>query len=366
MKMMSSPVQDILTPSQEALHKNFQVSIKALKTAWLRTIFYLTAIQELKIHRLLGYRSIGEYAQSVAGFTPRMTSELLQLARQLQDFPLVAKAFDEGRLTWNQAREICSRTHPDDQEHWLETAGKVSRQALREAMARAAVEKAAKEKLEKEKAPGQKPGHQDRRKTPTSGSRPRRQHRTPPVLGNQLAARWSGGFGYVTFKFTAEQMARYERLVEHLRKSGAASKEEALLNAMSCPGETFTPPPYLVVIMKCPTCGKSAIPTGNGEAPADRALLKAARCDAVIEDEEANRRSIVPDRLRRLAFQRARFTCQAQGCGSTRFLEIHHRTPVALGGRHTPDNLVVLCHRCHRALHEADEAARAAGTGEPE
>ncbi len=88
------------------------------------------------------------------------------------------------------------------------------------------------------------------------------------------------------------------------------------------------------------------------------ALLEAAYCDAVIEDTGGNRRRTIPPRLRRQVMQRARFRWEAAGCPNTQFLQIHHRRPAAAGGGNTLDNLVVLCSRCHRRLHENEQTAR--------
>lgn len=119
-----------------------------------------------------------------------------------------------------------------------------------------------------------------------------------------------------------------------------------------------TPPNYLIVMLACPDCGKAAIPTGQGEVSVGEALLRAGQCDAVIEDPEGNRRTTIPPRVRRQAFQRARFRCEARGCTNVHFLEIHHRKQVSGGGLRDLENLVVLCWQCHRDLHRAEEEAR--------
>ena len=35
----------------------------------------------------------------------------------------------------------------------------------------------------------------------------------------------------------------------------------------------------------------------------------------------------------------------------TPMAEVHHILPVSQGGRHTDDNLMSLCHRCHQLIH---------------
>ena len=107
------------------------------------------------------------------------------------------------------------------------------------------------------------------------------------------------------------------------------------------------------------TFGCDAAPgTIRGEIEVSLPLLKAAHCDAIIEDADAQRRHTIPPRLRRLAFQRARYRCEAEGCGNASFLSIHHRRPVAGAGANELANLSVLCWHCHENLHRSEQAAR--------
>ena len=71
--------------------------------------------------------------------------------------------------------------------------------------------------------------------------------------------------------------------------------------------------------------------------------------------------------------------CQYPGCTATRELEAHHLTPVERGGRTELDNLILLCPRHHKQLHDhhirtsghgdrpafADEAGRAITANQP-
>jgi hypothetical protein len=60
----------------------------------------------------------------------------------------------------------------------------------------------------------------------------------------------------------------------------------------------------------------------------------------------------VPPATRRKVLRRDHSTCRAPGCRSSRNVDIHHITPRAAGGGHTPANLVTLCEAHHLALHE--------------
>lgn len=57
--------------------------------------------------------------------------------------------------------------------------------------------------------------------------------------------------------------------------------------------------------------------------------------------------------IREYYFERANFQCQQ--CGAIRedkALEIHHILPLYKGGNNDPDNLIVLCKKCHQKKHK--------------
>jgi 5-methylcytosine-specific restriction endonuclease McrA len=161
---------------------------------------------------------------------------------------------------------------------------------------------------------------------------------------------------YVTLKFSGEEYARWERLVESARQGGGLNR--AILDGLG--GKGGEGPETFVVIMNCPECGKAVHPSSRGELEIPKPALEAGLCDAILEDPQGNRRRMVAPRMRRLAFQRARYSCEAPGCGNASFLQIHHRRPVAGAGANDLENLVVLCSRCHRNLHEEEKEAREA------
>lgn len=43
-------------------------------------------------------------------------------------------------------------------------------------------------------------------------------------------------------------------------------------------------------------------------------------------------------------------------CKSKDSLEVHHIVPRILGGTNDRENLIVLCHKCHRKAHEKDHS----------
>ena len=60
----------------------------------------------------------------------------------------------------------------------------------------------------------------------------------------------------------------------------------------------------------------------------------------------------VPGWLRRLVMERDGGVCQHPGCTSTRWLQVHHDVPWAVGGPTDLDNLILVCGTHHRFVHE--------------
>ncbi len=351
---------DGLTPAQQALHRNYLESVKTMKKGLVRAAYYLEKISALGIHRMLGFRKISTYAGIYGGFTPDQTERFLHLARRLPEFPQVAEALESQGLSWGKARVIVTQGDPRDQGKWLELAQSLSIRALAGAVGAGVI---------------------PARKVPafaTDSGRPGDPPDLPlsPVknLPNQgvqiergLVRRLQAKAHYVTLKFDSEGLARWSRALEFgMQRSKVGCKEEAVLSGLATlaaadKGTIGSVPTTLLTIIECPTCGAGNLPTGRGEASASPALLAAAHCDAIFEDVDGARRQTIAPRMRRQAFKRARYSCEAKSCDRTTWLQVHHRRPVAGAGRNDLSNLVVLCSGCHRALHIADDGAKDVG-----
>ncbi|MGZ6996082.1 MAG: DUF222 domain-containing protein [Acidimicrobiia bacterium] len=100
--------------------------------------------------------------------------------------------------------------------------------------------------------------------------------------------------------------------------------------------------------------GETGIPIANGTA---RRLACDAIRQAVVEDARGvpiklgRRTRTVPKHLFRLLKHRDRH-CRAPGCTRTRGLHAHHLVHWADGGETNLDNLILLCSRHHRLVHE--------------
>jgi hypothetical protein len=110
-------------------------------------------------------------------------------------------------------------------------------------------------------------------------------------------------------------------------------------------------------------------PLLEGAGPISPETAKRLGCDARRLAIKPSGRDLVHSRVGRCASyaqQRALHKrsghCQYPGCTATRELEAHHLTPVERGGKTELENLILLCPRHHKLLH--DQHVRTGGTGE--
>ena len=89
--------------------------------------------------------------------------------------------------------------------------------------------------------------------------------------------------------------------------------------------------------------------TGNSGAAAPGDRPHAGAVAPVVPKPRATQS--IPPALRRQIMRRDHKRCAVEGCENHLFLDVHHTTPRAEGGRHEPDTLLSLCGVHHRAVH---------------
>jgi len=76
-------------------------------------------------------------------------------------------------------------------------------------------------------------------------------------------------------------------------------------------------------------------------------------CPENPEIEIVNPRSRVPTRAqRRKILRRDGYCCAVPGCPNSLWLDVHHIIYFAVGGLTAAENLITLCSRCHKNVHE--------------
>jgi 5-methylcytosine-specific restriction endonuclease McrA len=91
--------------------------------------------------------------------------------------------------------------------------------------------------------------------------------------------------------------------------------------------------------IECPTCHKRFVP---------RSRVQRFCCSAC---NSSYRNTAQYQWTRQMALRRDAYTCVECGQVGGR-LEVHHITPLCMGGTHRLANLETRCRACHRAIHK--------------
>jgi hypothetical protein len=324
-----------------------------MKRDMVRAVFYLHVISERKVYKVLGFSSLYEYAAQAVGLGREQCKAFLRLGARLEDLPQMRRALEHGAITWRKASIIVGEAHQGNEAELIDAAQTLSEAELR-SMSRAA----------KQPSPSARRPECSEATPPRAPQSPQAIPEPRPTLpDNPPAPRPADEVQHVTFRLSPEQYARWSALMGRLKRP----KEEVLIEGMErlAMGEAKNVAigGYLIILNQCQTCGQASQANARGVFEAPKALLEVAQCDGIIEDSSARRRRAIPPRMRRQVLKRDGYQCAATGCSHTNNLEMHHRIPVAQGGESTLDNLVTLCRRCHRRLHENEEALRVANRG---
>jgi hypothetical protein len=335
------------------VHTRLQAALDNLQEAEQNAVLWFADVVRRKLYGELGYSSIQQYAQEALGFSVSRTWQFLRLSDKLETLSELRQAVEDGSIPWTKAREVAGVATPDTETAWVNEAKTASRRDLRKKIEAARAKRKAEKKrkpvpesqvsmdgLSEEASTGESPAGVD-----------------SPGVDTTVE---------VTLRFTPEEFARLESLMEQARKRGETGKREDLLLAgMASLTENFAmsqsvdtqrdtrvlgAPPYQVHVMLCPECGKGETPTNRGPIPLGLAELAAVACDAHVETGGKNR-AVIPPKLRRQVLARDRYACRGAGCRRTRFLNVHHVVQREDGGKNVLENLITLCSGCHRTLH---------------
>jgi hypothetical protein len=368
------------------VHRHLKNALRDLARAERNAVIWFCEVQARSLYRDLGYSSIQQYASEELGFSRSKTHQFLRLAGKLQELPRLRMSLSDGSVPWTKARTVAAVATTKTEERWVRAASTQGRRELernvREYRAR---------EVSARKNPGQIP-LADPENGPTAGG-------SVSAPGGPAVPEKAGVPVETPVRLAFEpaptEFARYEALVEKLRKVGVkGTKTELLLRALDGllenRGDTrreakedrtgaraaggaraaeagVSPPdaaaerepctrvhsrsPYQVVVTVCPSCGAGEVPSTGGARPLLPRTLSAILCDARVQAPGARNTSTIPPRIRREVLARDRYRCRMKGCDRARFLEVHHIVPREAGGPNDPANLVALCSGCHTVTH---------------
>jgi len=334
-----------------AVDAHLRVAVAELRRAERNAVLWFAELMRRRLYRDCGHSSIHAYAEAVLGFGQAKIYQFIRLAESLDGLPQLRASVEAGELPWTKARSVAAVATPRSEGQWIALAKQSSARHLES-------------RIRESRSEARRPPGQGDLLAPNAERKTTRALLPAPAPKVQ-----------VSFALEPEQHARWLAIVERLRKQGhAEAKEELLLAAFAALAEAEctrvqteakctrvqSEPPYQVVIYRCEDCGAARLADGRAVAPV---VAAQAACDCRTHREGEPNRASIPPAMRREVLARDGHHCQAPGCHSTRFLEVHHLEPRRRGGRNSAANLITLCAACHRLLHERGGGLAAALPG---
>ena len=377
------------------VHVELKSALRELRRAEKSAVIWFSDVYARKLYRELGYASIQQYAIEALGFSQGKTYQFIRLADRLNELPKLRRAVTDGAVPWTKARTVAAVATPKTEKEWVRVAKTQGNRALEQSVQ---AHRTAMETVRQEKA-----GQTQLLSAPKE---------TPPVDRVRAETAVAESPTRVSFEMTPTELARYEALIEKLRKLGvkgsktelllqvlveaveehgdrmSASRSEARttraatqesdsestkesssasLSSSKVGGDSddrgrfctrvHSHSPYQVVVTVCSNCGGGKLPANGGARSLTAKTLSAVLCDARVQAEGKRNLATIPPRTRREVLARDGYTCRMKGCNRSHFLEVHHVKPRAKGGTNDAANLVTLCSGCHQVTHDLDPDA---------
>ncbi len=223
-------------------------------------VLWFGEVVRRELYRDLGYASAHQYASEALGFSRNRTNQFLRLASELERLPKLREAVADGTVGWTKAQQVARVATPRSEAAWVAKAQEASREELaREIKAR----------------------------------RRARRHRVNSVWRrHRPSCQWKLLPTVLSFRLSALDLAKYEALVESIKKQGLvrpeATREEVLLAALAnlAEGEAVRrrtdATPYQVVVYECEQCKQARVVTAGGDRPLTPAEHAAVEENAVV------------------------------------------------------------------------------------
>jgi hypothetical protein len=288
-----------------------------------------------------GRASCAEWLAWRCALTPRAAREHVRVARRLPELPLLHAAFARGELSFAKVRALTRVASAENERELLELARALTAAQLERAV-------------------------RAYRRVTTAQAREQQ-------ADAYLSVFWEpDGSLAIHGRLVPEDGALLLRALDAMRDTlwnrsrgsaeprpaRQASNAEALVAvaeaALAHPGESRPGGEHYQVVVHADEGalagdGKGGCELEDGSALAPETARRLA-CDASVVRNGRKTRTIPPT-LRR-ALRRRDGGCCFPGCENRRFLDAHHLHHWARGGPTTLGNLVLLCRRHHRLVHE--------------
>lgn len=233
------------------VNERLKASLETLRLAEKNAVFWFAEVMQRRLYLELGYSSVQQYAELELGFKKARTSQFIRLSETLRELPKLRDSVARGEVSWTKAREVSGVATRKTESAWIaEARTSTSRElerkvAITKGRARAmrsgtvaqaemlgpenVVRPYLKSLAEPSAKPAAGPANPSGELSTGSAdeSAPRAQGQPPAwVLAEEVPCD-------LHHRLSPTQFARYEALVEKLRKLGVpGSREELLLECL--------------------------------------------------------------------------------------------------------------------------------------
>jgi hypothetical protein len=281
----------------------------------------LLAVQRSEIYLEFGCSGAVHYAVCQLGLSAQQARSLIRVTRLLEELPLLTLAAEEGWLPWSKLREVARVATPETERYWLEMCKKLNYHDLERLVVRTRPDE------------GQQPVVSQLR-LQLGADALQVLERTIQVMCQEAGRALSPA--EVLELVCADYLARHAPLEPELDRAA----EECNGAAVECSARN--------IWEAATACQQSPCP-GNETVSLPEAARAHWENPRLRFNPEA--RGVTPAQRAELV-RRDGYRCKTPGCPHHLFLEVHHIKFYAEQGRTVPDNLVCLCWKCHRHVHQ--------------
>ncbi|MCA1842934.1 MAG: HNH endonuclease, partial [Actinobacteria bacterium] len=307
-----------------------------------------------------GFQSCAHWVSYRCGLGLQAAREKLRVARRLGELPLVRAAFAGGELSYSKVRAVCRVARPETEATLLEMARYATTAQLEE-IVRTYRKVTGREELRD--ANDRHDARFARWYWDDDGSLVLSARLTPEDGAVVLAALEAGREAAESSENprTRAHGDSAESLLAETKRADAFVAMAKL--AVAAPADATPPVAEIVIVDRatlrgdrdeglCHIDGGVALPPETARRLACDAIVVAMVEAADGTPLDVGRKRRTPPAALRRALRRRDRCCRFPGCGSRRFLHAHHIVHWINGGKTMLVNLILLCSRHHRLIHE--------------
>lgn len=303
----------------DRLHEQALETANRYKHAEANLIEILQQIEEHRVHLKKGHPSLFQYVISELDLSESVAYNLISVSRKAREVPALAVEILKGVITLSNARKIVPVLNPQNQAIWLEKARTLSQRQLEKEIVKVRPESATPEKasyvtenrVRLELGLAEKDMLRLRRVQDLISQAKRR----PVTLEEALVT------------LSEDYLKRHDPLER--------AKRQKVRNGLKPSSTKRTQPVSLP---------KPISPRKREPIPANllhQVNLRDERRCTFLSHQGMDTQNLDAQNL----------NTNAARCNQTRWIEIHHKTPVSQGGGNTLENLTTLCAAHHKWVH---------------